>query len=131
MTTKSDELTALQIKALPYLLECRSYEIAAKSAGVSIKQIYVWLKQPTFKNELNRLRGEVTSGVVNQLRKGALKAVDTMVACLESNDERIRLKAAEHILGSYVKYNEMTNMEERLEALESELINGSQHQATD
>lgn len=125
MTIKSDELTALQIKTLPYLLECRSYEMAAKSSGVSIKQIYVWLKQPTFKNELNRLRSEVTNGVVNQLRMGALKAVDTMVACLDSEDERMRLKAAEHILSSFVKYNEIVGIEERLEAIESEMTRGS------
>ena len=46
------ELTKRQLQVLPYLLACPTYEKAARQASVSAKQIYSWLKTPTFRAEI-------------------------------------------------------------------------------
>lgn len=45
-------LTRRQLHALPFLISSPSIELAAKQSGVSAKQIFDWLNQPAFRQEL-------------------------------------------------------------------------------
>ena len=66
------ELTKRQLQVLLYLLSCPTYEEAARQANVSVKQIYCWLKTPTFRAELDNRRNEAIEEAVNKLKYMAL-----------------------------------------------------------
>ena len=68
MTTESDEilqndgestLTDRQTKFLPVLLASPTYTDACQKGRVSRQTLYEWLRQPEFKDELQRQRAEL------------------------------------------------------------------------
>lgn len=70
-TNKTEKkLTDRQTKTIPCLLACSTTTAAAKQAGVSLIQIYEWMKEPTFKRELENQRAQILEGAINRLKYG-------------------------------------------------------------
>ncbi len=63
----------LSIPALPYLLSTTSYEEAAQKLGISAKQVYSWLKNLLFQQELTRLRNEAFAEALKTLKYGVMQ----------------------------------------------------------
>ena len=60
------ELNTRQKTVMTHLLVCRTVKEAAQKAGVRLATVFKWLKDPTFKAELNRLREEVIADVADR-----------------------------------------------------------------
>lgn len=120
---KSNELTRLQQMVLPFLLSSRTIEAAAKSAGVSAKQVFSWLKQPRFKAELDNLREAVVIDAIGQLKANTTKAALTLCNLMDRDDcPSVQRAAANDVLNHVVKFKEIQELEKRLDEVER-LIN--------
>ncbi|MES2199101.1 MAG: hypothetical protein V4489_02915 [Chlamydiota bacterium] len=117
--TCSSKLSKRQIQAFPYILSSPSYEEAARAAKISPKQIYEWLKNPTFRQELKRQRTDIFCDALTVLKVNTQKAIQTLISLLDDQDPRIRLLASEKILFNAFKGIEFLDLEERIGALES------------
>ncbi|MDY0044415.1 MAG: phBC6A51 family helix-turn-helix protein [Syntrophales bacterium] len=75
-------LTDRQIKAIPFLVSAPTSEKGCKAAHVSRNTYYEWLKNPVFKEELNRCRDAIISESFGILKQNVTAAVDTLVNLL-------------------------------------------------
>ena len=120
-SNRNESLTPRQLQVLPHLLASPSYEEAAKRAGISVKQIFIWLRDPNFLKELRKHQGLIFAGSISTLKAATEKAVQTLINCLGDTDSRVRLSAAEKILNNAYKGMEMCELEERLQAVEQRI----------
>jgi len=121
--TKSDEktLTSRQVKALPHLACCSSNEEACRQAGISKDCFYTWIKNPIFKAELEKLRNEIVHDAISHLKSNTIKAATTLVCLTDRVDSpSVQRAAANDILNQVMKFKELTEIEERLRALEKQ-----------
>lgn len=115
------KLTLKQAHTLPYLVSCSSYEEAARQAGVSVKQIYCWLKIPFFDDELQRQRNAIFVDSMKALKAASKKAVATLVDCLNDFSIKNRISAADKILSHALRAVELYEVEERLGRVEKRI----------
>ena len=130
MTTESDEirqndseskLTGRQLRFLPILLASPTYTHACEKGRVSRDTLYEWLKEPAFKAELERQRAELVAQGFALLSQSVVKAVETLVGLLDGSDGRLKRLAARDILDQHVKFRELDDLTQRIEAIEERL----------
>ena len=112
------QLSTKQKKVITHLLSCRSIKEASEQSGIRLATIFKWLKDPLFKEELDRLREEVISDVVDRLKTYCAKATDVLVDLMGSENENIRRGAANDILNHTHTFVEMRELAIRLDTLE-------------
>lgn len=93
---------------------------AAAAAGVSIRTLERWAAEPGFRAELEAGRRAAFNEALAVLRGGAIRAVETLAALLNSKNETTRRHAAAEILAFALKAHETTELEARLAALEKQ-----------
>jgi len=114
-------LSSRQLQVLPHLLSSPSCEEAARRSGISVKQIFIWLKNPDFQRELRANQGLIFARSISTLKAATQNAVQTLIACLADPDSRVRISAAEKILANAYKGMELSELEERLQAIETRI----------
>lgn len=120
------ELNTRQKKIMTHLLCCRTVKEASQKAGVRLATVFKWLKDPIFKTELDRLREEVISDVVDRLKVHCMKAADVLVNLMESENEAIRRGSANDILNHTHTFVEMRELAMRLDAVEKTIKDRSE-----
>ena len=130
MLTQSDKigqndgetrLTTRQVRFLPVLLASPTYTQACKVGRVSRETLYEWLRQPAFKAELERRRDELVAQGFALLSQSVVKAVETLAGLLDGSDARLKRLAARDILDQHVKFREIEDLTQRIEAIEERL----------
>lgn len=117
--TDKENLTRRQLHVLPFLISNPSVESAAKESGVSAKQIFDWLNQSTFRQELENKKNEAVNQAVDRLKATASKACDTLIGLLDSAEsESVRHRVAIDLLNMTLKYMEFKDVEQRIRKLE-------------
>lgn len=112
-------LTRRQLHALPFLISNPSVESAAKQAGVSAKQVFDWLNQPAFRDELEKRKNEAVDQAVDRLKATASKACDTLIGLLDhAGSDSIKHRVAVDMLNMTLKYMEFKEVEQRIRKLE-------------
>lgn len=119
---ENQPLTPRQLQVIPHILSATSYEEAARRADISPKQIYRWLENPLFKQELAKKRNEAYQNALSYLKSISISATETLSALLSNADPRIRLSAADKILSHALRGLETFEFEERLSAIENRVI---------
>jgi hypothetical protein len=114
-------LTARQLKFLPVLLASPTYTQACQGGRVSRDTLYEWLRQPQFRAEIERQRGELVAQGFALLSQSVTKAVETLVGLLDAGDGRLKRLAARDILDQHVKFREIDDLTRRIEAIEGRL----------
>ena len=117
----NEDLSARQLRVIPYLLGAPSVEEGCKRARVSKAAVYEWLKEETFRQELKRQRGAVIERSLDSLKANISKATETLVKLLDSDKEAIQARAAEDIIEFTQKALEHEELERRIQALEAKL----------
>ena len=101
-TTKSDKTRQLSIEqesAIEHLLQGKSDRAVAEAVGCSRQTINEWRNNDIlFIAALNRVRSELWKGSRERLKDLAGQAVDVLEQQLGSDDPKIALAAARHIL---------------------------------
>lgn len=128
-----EKLSRKQSAALMSLVAGESVAIAAQGAGVSARQVFRWLQTDYFKAALRAEEASILQTL--RLRLSALtdKAIDTLEDCMDHPGERgqnVARLAALSVLEMLLKVREAGILEERLDALESEVFGGNGRKAS-
>ena len=91
---------------------------AAKAGGLSEKTLQRRLRDPGFRMEVSRARGELLAAAVGQLSAAAGDAARALRELLGSDNENIRLSAARSVLDMAGKLTTAVELEERIRSLE-------------
>ena len=104
---------------LPGIALARSLAQAAKDTGVAERTLCRWLEDPSFRQELDRLRQE-SYDLARQQAQAAMPMCLSILAdaALESPDPALRVRAARYLLSYGVKFVEADNLRERLKSVE-------------
>ena len=114
-----ETLTRRQLHVLPFLISNPTVESAAKQSGVSAKQIFDWLNQPIFRQELEKRKNEGVNQAVDRLKATASKACDTLIGLLDhAESESVRHRVAIDMLNMTLKFMEFRDVEQRIRKLE-------------
>lgn len=114
-----ETLTRRQLHVLPFLISNPTVESAAKQSGVSAKQIFDWLNQPIFRQELENRKNEGVNQAVDRLKATASKACDTLIGLLDhAESESVRHRVAIDMLNMTLKFMEFRDVEQRIRKLE-------------
>ncbi len=114
-----ETLTRWQLHVLPFLISNPTIESAAKQSGVSAKQIFDWLNQPIFRQELENRKNEGVNQAVDRLKATASKACDTLIGLLDhAESESVRHRVAIDMLNVTLKFLEFKDVEQRIRKLE-------------
>jgi hypothetical protein len=119
-----ETLTRRQLHVLPFLISNPTVESAAKQSGVSAKQIFDWLNQPVFRQELENRKNQGVNQAVDRLKLTASKACETLISLLDNaQSDSIKHRVAVDVLNMTLKFMEFNDMGHRLRKLE-ETITG-------
>ena len=114
-------LTPKQKNFIHHYIASPSIEIACKKAGIDRRTFYNWMKKEEFKEYLETKQKEVVEEALKRIKLSITKAVDNLIECLNSDDERMRRLTSKDILDYFIKVNELQDIEQRLEKLEKRL----------
>lgn len=121
-----------QQKAIAALMQTMSIEQAARTSGISSRQIHRWLKDPAFRQELSATQGEIMQGVIRALTTMQQAAVKTIYETMTSFDAPawVRIRAAEMLLETFTRFYSTLELDRRLSELEKELEDAERKSAT-
>jgi activator of 2-hydroxyglutaryl-CoA dehydratase len=111
-------LTDRQKRALPYLAVAPSIQDACRQAKIRPDTYYRWLKEPIFVNALKKQQNELVTDAMNCFRVNIGRAVATLVSLLDSENDFLKRSVANDIITHFLKYRELSEIEERLETVE-------------
>jgi DNA-binding MurR/RpiR family transcriptional regulator len=107
------------------LLACgMTVEAAAQQAGVGPATVYRRLRDPGFRQRLQRVRADFVQRTAGTMTAAATEAVRTLLELQKApSPPAVRLGAARAVLEIGMKVREAADLEERLAALEERLAN--------
>ncbi|WP_460770001.1 hypothetical protein [Nocardiopsis nanhaiensis] len=99
----------------------KSIEGAAAEANVHRRTVKRWTDDDEFNAEVRKLRGQILERAAGALQHACLAAVETLVGCLGSDSDTVRVQSARAILTGAVAFREAVEVNERLAAIEDSL----------
>jgi len=114
----ADLLNDRQKRALPYLAVAPTVQSACRQATIRTDTYYRWLKNPNFVAALKKQQNELVADSMNCLRANIGRAVSTLVSLLGSENNFLKRSVANDIIAHYLKYRELSEIEERLDTVE-------------
>ena len=115
---EAEGLTERQKKAIPYLVASPTYEEGRKKAKVSKNALYEWLKNPAFKEVLQKQRDTVITEALEALKGNMTKAAEVLVGLLNTESDTLKRHVANDIISHVLKARELMEIEERLASVE-------------
>jgi hypothetical protein len=119
--TELNHLTRKQRECIPHLIGAKSLEEGRLKAKVSKATLFKWLKEDTFKAELDRQREIVISEALDRLKASLSKAVDELAGLIDADEKNIKIRACERVIEYFMKTKELSEIEARLNTLEKAL----------
>jgi len=119
---EAEGLTERQLKAIPFLVASPTYEAGRKLARVSKNGLYEWLRNPTFRNELQRQRKQATKEAMEALQGSMTQAVEVLVELLNAESDTLRRSVSNDIINLCIKTMELQEIEDRLTAVEQRVL---------
>ncbi len=116
----SQQLSAVQERAVIALLASPSLEAAAKAAKVSVSSLRRWRLEAAFIDAYRHARFALLEASTAKLRNAASTAVDVLIETMENPHvtRSVRIRAAQLVLESAYKSAEMEDLAERLDQQE-------------
>lgn len=111
-----------QKRALAALLKASTIEAAATAAGVGYSTLRRWIKEDnSFRDAYHAALTELLADAAAQARMSLTPALETLREIVEdqSSTGPVRVQAARALLDYSIKLTEITDIFERLEALEN------------
>jgi hypothetical protein len=99
----------------------------AAQLGVGLRTVHDWLEKPEYVRLISRYRSKLISETLGKLSNAGVKAVETLIEALESQEsDGIRVRAALGILDQLVRIRETTELEQRLVEVEGRVAHVGQ-----
>lgn len=117
------ELSAAKLQVISALLTSPTYEEAAKRAGISVRTIFNYKKDPAFIERYEAEKKQIISHTADQLKRSLSDSVLRLWAIVNDPDAAptAQVTAARAILDFGLSYTEMTDVLSRLAALEAKI----------
>ena len=115
MTTISDNKAELLAVAVA---SGQAIKDAAEDCGFSVSRAYHVSASVDFKCRVSEIRQTVLDGAVGRLNAAAARAVDALVAVLDSGEDKDRITAAKTVLSLLGPISELGELRARLDRLE-------------
>jgi phage terminase small subunit len=117
------ELTPKQRRAVQALMTAPTIAEAAKTAGCGERSLFRWLKDPVFLAELQAATRAAIDVTVRRMATLSVAATGTLAKTMTDADTpaAVKVRAADVILSRLPDWRELTQLEERLAALEAAL----------
>jgi HEAT repeat protein len=94
-------------------------EGAAQKADIGVATVYRRLKDPDFKDRLQKIRADIVQRTTGSATAAGIEAIKTLVALMrDSNPGSVRLGAARAVLELGTKLRESVELEQRIAVLE-------------
>ena len=119
MKNDGKNLSEKQLQAVTALLSCPTHKDAAEQLGISRGTVQNWLSIPEFKKELDNQRKQVTDQALDKLKGALNRAIDELIALLDSENIYIRLSVINRIIDYSLKLRETEEFNKRLEEIEN------------
>ena|SRR5271170_862152 len=115
-----EKLGPKQEAAILALLSSRGTEEAARTAGVSPRALYRWMKEPAFDAAYRAARRAAFSQSVGRLQQASSAAVSTLLKVMvdPATPASTRVRAADSVLAHTIKAIEVDDLEARVSGLE-------------
>jgi len=119
----SVKMSSRKSAAINALAGGESFAVAAAAAGVTERTLRRWRGEPAFLDALRAADSDQLTETARQLNAAGQRAVAVLVGILDSPSTAagLRLRAASEILRHRGAFFELTNLAERLDALEAHL----------
>lgn len=126
---QNSSLPSKQVKVIAALLSHRTVEEAANAADIAPRTIYRWMQSERFRIALAQAQGEVLMDAVRALVADMQKNHEVMMKIRDDgdNEDSVRLRAAQALDNSLLRWRELGSVEERLAELERIVHNGSKN----
>lgn len=125
---ETKKLTNRQLLAISQIITSSTLEEARIKAKISKGTLYAWLKEEAFKAELKRQRDEVVNEAMDRLKCAISKAVDGLIALMDSKQPYLKHRASKDIIDYALKSIEIEDIEERLNKIEQTLSERKDYQ---
>ena len=97
-------------------------EKAAEKAQVSVRTVYRRIAEPSFQQQLHRIRADMVHRAASMLTAAAMEAIKTLMDLQSAaTPAAVRLGAARAILDLGTKLRESSELEDRVAELEQQL----------
>ena len=110
-----------QQAAIPIIAFSQSNREASLNAGISESTLYRWLEDPSFRDELTRVRKEAANLAVQELRGVLLESVSVLAQALHSQNEVVRTRCARHLISFAIQLSEIEEIRADLREIETAL----------
>lgn len=116
-------LTPRQVRAIGCLMTAGTLGEAAKSAGISERQLNRWMAEPQFMAAVEQAQRQALDVTLRRLTSLATAATGLIAKIISDPtvSAAVRLRAADSVLAHLLKWREVVRLEERLAALEAAL----------
>ena len=115
-----EKLGPKQEAAILALLSSRNVEEAARTAGVSPRALYRWMKEPAFDAAYRAARRAAFAQSVGRLQQASSAAVSTLLKVMvdPGTPASTKVRAADSVLAHTIKAMELDDIEVRVTVLE-------------
>jgi hypothetical protein len=114
-----------EIKLVLALACGATVETAALQSGLSVRTVYLRLKDPEFRRRIAEVSSDTVRRTTGALTAAAMQSVQTLLELLKPNyPGNVRLGAARTVLELGLKFREETDLREQITEVKELLING-------
>ena len=114
----SNSLAPRQLRALPYFASASSVSAGAERAKIARRTFERWMKDPSFRSEVERLRGEAAALAQTEFEGLLLQSVLTLTDAMNSPNEFLRVAAARAAASIFLRIREDKELHKRLDTLD-------------
>ena len=121
MAGRNSSLGRKQEQAIAALLTQRNMEDAARSAGIGIRTLLRWMKDPGFEHAYREARRDAFGQSIARLQQGTSAAATTLLKLLidTNTPASVRARVADSIIAHATRAIEVEDVQARLTALEA------------
>ena len=126
----ADNVSLKKERAIAALLVSRRIADAAKSAGISERQLYRWLDDPDFQDALAGAQRDAVQSTLRVLAELTGAAVKTLASVMSNTKTPpgVRVRAAEVVLSRFESLRDSVDYDARLAEVERALKVGVHHE---
>ena len=117
--TKNDSLSQRQQVALPYIASEPTISEGARAAGIARMTLTRWMRDPVFREELERIRRNIAEFAFNELEGLTIKCVVRLQQLLDDPDPNVRHRAIKTGLSTSLNFRNQKEVQHRLDLIEN------------
>ena len=117
----SESLTQRQLVALPYVASEATVSEGARATGIARMTLTRWQRDPAFREELERMRRNISELAYSNLEGLTLKSVIRLQQLLDDPDPNVRHRAIKTALSLSLSIRDNRELRRQMETLERAL----------